>query len=380
MLSEHILKLLRAGRSKALNIVEDSRATLQSISEASYDREHISAILKSAEKLSRGERNLIKKKYGPVIPCVSRGYDFFRAMKYMDVFNPDYVPSSFYYPYFLRVLNPANVKKLLCNKSLLKLIYQTDVRQPMTPLRSLAGVYFNSENEPISPTKAVEIINSLNSPLIYKPSTDTNSGIGIRFIRRNEIKQLSDEILRREIFNPDNSDFVIQVPVRQSEDTARLNPSSLNCMRITTLNLNGMVSTHSMTIKCGPQNSFVDNIGNGKRGVMVGVSRDGRLNKTGFYGNGEQCTQHNNIKFEDIKIRNFDKVIDAALKLHGMIESCHVIGWDIALDEDNEPVLIEGNTNYPGISLEQMCSGPIFGDRTDEVVEYVLKYKQIIKR
>lgn len=374
MLSENILKILRAGRSKALDIVEDSRATLQSISEAGYDKEHIYAILKTSEKLSKSEKDVIKKKYGHVIPCVSRGYDFFRAMKRLDEFNSDYIPSSFYYPFLLRVLNPANVKRLLCNKSLLKLIFQTEVKHPITPLRSIAGVYFNSDNKPISPIEAVEIIKSYNSPLVYKPSTDTNSGIGIKLIHGIEIDQLIDKLLSRDVFKPDNIDFVIQIPVRQSEETAILNPTSLNCMRITTLNLNERVSTHSMTIKCGPQNSFVDNIGSGKRGVIVGISREGYLNKYGFYGNGEKCSQHNNIIFEGIRIRNFHKVVEAALKLHGMIQSCHVIGWDIALDHDNEPVLIEGNTTYPGISLEQMCSGPIFGDRADEVIEYVSRH------
>lgn len=44
----------------------------------------------------------------------------------------------------------------------------------------------------------------------------------------------------------------------------------------------------------------------------------------------------------------------------------------MALDKDGDPVLIEGNTVYPGISLEQMCSGPIFGNRTDEVIDYLI--------
>ena len=35
------------------------------------------------------------------------------------------------------------------------------------------------------------------------------------------------------------------------------------------------------------------------------------------------------------------------------------------------PVFIEVNLGFPGIQMEQMCTGPIFGDRTAEVVGYV---------
>lgn len=54
---------------------------------------------------------------------------------------------------------------------------------------------------------------------------------------------------------------------------------------------------------------------------------------------------------------------------------CKFIGGDICFNEQNEPVVIELNSSQPGVIGEQLCTGPIFGDRTEEVLEYCSKKK-----
>jgi hypothetical protein len=116
-------------------------------------------------------------------------------------------------------------------------------------------------------------------------------------------------------------------------------------------------------------------MGTGKRGAMVGIDINGNLDNIGFYGNGDTATSHNDIVFSGKKIKAFTKVLDAAVLLHKYVPTCKLIGWDIALDANDEPVLIEGNVVYPGLSVEQMCSGPAFGTRTDEVIKYLISIK-----
>ena len=43
------------------------------------------------------------------------------------------------------------------------------------------------------------------------------------------------------------------------------------------------------------------------------------------------------------------------------------------LIEQNEPIVIELNSSQPGVIGEQLCTGPIFGDRTHEVLDYCSK-------
>ncbi|MBD5336253.1 MAG: hypothetical protein HDR95_02950 [Bacteroides sp.] len=372
---DNIYSSIKKRKAQILHTVDKAHDYFLSFCNARYDREHISHYITKDCKLTSSERRLIREKFGRIIPDVRIGYDFFTALKSLDRFDVRYVPSGYFFPYIVRTLNPDRFKQLLAHKSLLPLIHETDIQQPETPLKSIAGVFFNSHNKPISPAEAARIVSELNTPLMYKPSTDSSYGHGIKLFEEKELSNLASEIKDLSILDQSKTDFVLQIPVRQSEQTKIFNPTSLNCMRVTTLNLNGKVTTDSITLKCGPTGAVVDNIGNGKRGVIVGVSQNGNLASHGFYGDGEKCFEHNGIRFEGQTIPDIHKVVNAAIVLHKQIDFCHVIGWDIALDENDNPVLIEGNTNNPGISLEQMCSGPVFGNRIDEVIEFIIHKK-----
>lgn len=342
----------------------------RSKAEAKYDNRNVGNYLTNNTTLSPDEKKTIREKWGGIVSCIPRGFDYFRGIKSLCGFNPDYLPSSYFYPYIEDVLNPEKWKRQLWHKSMIQLAYGVGIKHPYTLLRTYGGMFFNNDYKPLTLKEALSVIKKCVSPLLYKPSIGSEQGHGVRMIHPNGFAELCNEILTGRIFDV-HSDFVLQMPVMQSDETSIFNPSSLNCMRITTININDKISIGSRAIKCGPNGSIVDNIGTGKRGVIVGVNTDGSLCDKGFYGNGETAEEHNGVSFKGMMIGHFHRVIDAAVQLHRYAPMCKIIGWDIALDSDNEPVLIEGNVVYPGISMEQMCSGPIFGNRTDEVIAYV---------
>lgn len=349
------------------------RDTRDSKAQAGYDRSHFGGL--SKVHLTGEEKEQIKQKWHSVTPNISRGYDFYRGMKLLGDFNPEYLPSCYYAPFILRKLNQANWNHLLAHKSLQELVFRAGVKHPVTVLRSYGGVILDSDFRLLTKAEAAKLIKHSETPLIFKPAIDTQQGAGIKLYKTDELSQLAAQIENGEIFGSGKGvDFMIQQPVKQSEETKILNHSSLNCFRITTLNLNGKVSVCARAIKCGLEGSIVDNIGEGKKGVLVGISPAGSLRSTGFYGNGEITDSHNGVKFDDVKITDFNKVTEAAIAMHQQNDSCKIIGWDIALDSDNNPVLIEGNVMCPGISIEQMCCGPVFGDRTDEVISYLINH------
>lgn len=338
--------------------------------QALYDHEHIKYYLASGNKLTREERNAIDDKWKKVFNNTKIGYEFFQGLKPLFGFDPDFLPSSFFYPRIEGILNPKEWKYKLSHKGMLEMLYNSGIRHPKTILRSFGGVILDDDYNPLTLTKALDKIRKIDSDLLYKPATDSEQGFGIVKYPADSLsllyKRLSDgELLR-------SGDFVLQELVAQSEQTSIFNESSLNCVRVTTLNLNGEISVCSLALKCGPKDSVVDNIGSGRRGVIVGLNETGELNPVGFYGNGEPAKSHNQVTFEGKKISDLPKIVKTAVELHEYCPGCKIIGWDIALDINDEPVLIEGNTVYPGISLEQMCSGPIFGDRTNEVIDYLI--------
>lgn len=346
-------------------------ASRQSKAEEALDRRNMSSLLSHAPSLTNEEKRMIDSKWSSIIKNPAKGYEFFRGIKALNGnVDANYLPSSYFFPLIEGILNPKAWKYMLAHKSMTELIYDCGVKHPQTVLRSYGGILMDCKYNILSVEKAFEVLKDYNAPLIFKPATDSMQGAGIKLIEPADLPAFSEEILNGGTYK---TDFVLQLPVKQSSETSPFNPSSLNCMRITTLNLNGQVSVCTRALKCGSVGAVVDNIGSGKRGVIVGISNDGVLNDFGYYGNGETTDSHNGVKFSGYKINHFQRVVEAALHLHQINDKCKIIGWDIALDSDNCPVLIEGNVVYPGISFEQLCSGPIFGERTDEVIAFISK-------
>ena len=52
-------------------------------------------------------------------------------------------------------------------------------------------------------------------------------------------------------------------------------------------------------------------------------------------------------------------------RLHLKLPFFNIVGWDVAIQEDGEPVLIEFNTN-PGLSQSAFCSG--MGKYTERII------------
>ena len=70
-------------------------------------------------------------------------------------------------------------------------------------------------------------------------------------------------------------------------------------------------------------------------------------------------------------IPSYVKVVEKAKELHRRIGDFRVISWDFAVDEAGEPVFIEMNLKYGGTKYHQLVRGPLFGDRTEKILNDV---------
>jgi D-alanine-D-alanine ligase-like ATP-grasp enzyme len=83
----------------------------------------------------------------------------------------------------------------------------------------------------------------------------------------------------------------------------------------------------------------------------------------------------NGIKFKDITVPSYDRVVATIEKIHGRMPYFGIVGWDIAVDKDGDPVLIEFNLR-PGQN-QIGCKAPTFGDMTEEVLDEVFIKKTL---
>ena len=315
--------------------------------------------------LTQAEKNEIFGLWKSVVPHEYTLYhSLFKTLSYYDA---RFVSDEYYYPVLVRALNPASSAATYEHKSYYSLYFK-EIPQPKVFVNRIKGVWYNGDYGQITETEAFKVLKSCGN-FIIKPTHDSCQGKNVRKVSSK------DEQLEQ-IVNGYGNDFITQEVVQQSEITARFNPSSLNSFRLTTLNINGKVSLCTILFRCGQGDTCVDNGGAG--GLMAGVSENGEMTEYAFDKNYNRFdSTKSGVKFGGTVVPNMTTIVDTVLSWHSkyMIHS-GIVGWDIALNRDNNPIMIEVNLMYPGIQFEQLCIGkPLFGDRTKEVIDYVLKRK-----
>ena len=133
-------------------------------------------------------------------------------------------------------------------------------------------------------------------------------------------------------------ELVVQHPV-----TSRLNPTSLNTVRIVTVLENGNVRLFHPFLRIGRYGSIVDNGGAG--GIIVPVDAEtGRLSKTGRDETGRWYSEHpdSHVKFADVTLPQWDEAVHLAEKLAAVRPNNRCIGFDLAVTESGW-VMIEAN-------------------------------------
>lgn len=283
--------------------------------------------------------------------------------------DPRYLP-QYIYSYFLR---PNTVPKSYLvpfqNKAYLP-CFLPAAKQPEMIVRKVEGNYYNSSFEHITREEAVRLSLAAleqGNEIVVKPSGKAG-GKGVEFFAEATAAQL------HELFRKKGKLFVVQKAIRQHPEMKKLNPSTVNTVRLTTVLHNGKFTPAAALIKVGSPNVRVDNYKHG--GLLLGVNMDGTVLPWALNIDRQRVTElPSGVKLGEggfTKVPCFDSVLATAEKAHFCIPKIKVVSWDIAIDEENEAEIIEAN--FAGdLRMHQVLTGPVFGDLTEELLDsYVL--------
>ncbi len=320
----------------------------------------------SLEELTKEEYNAVTNRWKGIsnLRILPK---YYRMFKTLDHFDPDFVSDDLFMPHILRKLNKRSESEAFVHKGLYDVLFKDSISRPKTLVNNINGVFYTSTMEPVSFDRAISILKGENA-FIIKPTLGTCMGKDVKRIVTKE-EDLSSLLLHYK------QNYITQQVVSQSSFTSVFNPASLNTFRISTLNLNGRVSVCSVLFRCGQSDSIIDNGGAG--GIMVGVDENGSFRAFGYNNKYQKFYEtRNGTLFAGKHINNFSYVLERIKNIHQIIlPTIGYAGWDVAIDEHDEPLMIEVNLVWPGIQFEQLCPGiPIFGERTDEVIHYLLNY------
>lgn len=281
-------------------------------------------------------------------------------------FNPLFIPNDVYWPYILDSLNPPNLQEAFLDKGHYSFIYE-NMPQPRTFLRRIKGIYFDERGNVAKPDEFK--FDETDGEVVLKP-TNGSGGKGIKIFNMKNLDLKAIEAEYRQ-------DFIIQERLKQSSTTSQLHEGSLNCFRVNTLFLNGRVTVLNVCLKFGLGDAIVDNLASGS-GAWVGVNDDGTLHEFGYNSKMEKVYEcAGGKKLKDITIPQITRILEFAKMNHvRYLPEMGIIGWDIALNQKDEPVMIEVNLKFPSSFMVQICCAkPQFRDRSQEVIDYVKRHQ-----
>ena len=187
-------------------------------------------------------------------------------------FFANYIPSNFHYCKIDPFFNDWSAAHYLDNKCFYDDWYFRGINMPKTLAKRVNGMWMiPTENELcfVSEEEAYKLIS--RQDCFVKQATLSSGGFGVHKVKEgtpiDEIKKIVALLAK---------DIIVQEPIQQSKEMCKLNPTSVNTVRMMSfLSKDGNVKIYSAVVRMGINNAVVDNASSG--GITCGVESDGRL-------------------------------------------------------------------------------------------------------
>lgn len=320
--------------------------------------------LKVHRKLTKEQKKEVQDFYVPLIgkKIDVHCHEYFYSRT--GVFNKEYVPVNFYHCEIVPRANVRYVGSVLNDKNMCDMLFPGE-NVVHTILKNMNGYYYY-EGRPVSEEEAVSLCKNLEEVMIKPSLKSKGKGISL-FSAKDGVTNIENKTIGQ-LFKEYEKDFLIQVWVRQHKDMAALNPSSVNTLRILSYRSGMEVLIIYCVVRIGRSGQVIDNQSAG--GMSTTLTEDGKLGKYAFGGYLEDNIEKTDtgIVLDGYQVPSFDKAIAMVKRLHLQLPFLDIVGWDVAIQEDGEPVLIEFNVN-PGLSESAFKSG--MGKYTERIIREV---------
>lgn len=317
--------------------------------------------LEHHRKLTSAQKKEVQDFYmsmiGKKVPLYCHEYFYSRTGH----FTKEYVPNNVYHCELVPKANNHRLQGAFGDKNMCDLLFPGE-NIVHTILKNMNGYYYY-EGEPVSEEEAVSLCRNMQD-VIIKPSKESQ-GNGVQLITVKEgVTNLEGKSIEQ-LFRDYSKNFLIQERVKQHKGMAALNPSSVNTIRVLSYRSGMEILIIYSVVRIGRSGSVIDNQCAG--GISTTIDKDGRLGKSAFGGYSKDNIESTDtgIKLEGYQLPSYDKAIQMVKRLHLKLPFFNIVGWDVAIQEDGEPVLIEFNTN-PGLSQSAFGSG--MGEYTERII------------
>ena len=305
-----------------------------------------------------------KKHLGREVPTYWHQYLYSRN----GIYSEKYIPASVYVSSIIYRLNDFQYSAAYVDKGFYDTLFP-DVNRPRTFVMNVNGFYYDDRN-PITKEEAVYRCSNIEDAVI-KPSVFGTWGEGVKLFHADNgfIPEMNMSVA--DLFAQYKKGFIVQSKLEQHPDLARLNPTSVNTIRVMSYRKEDEVIILYAVIRIGRLGKVVDNETAG--GIKADIDlQTGRIKGPAFGSPTEKNMPQTDsgAVLDGYLIPSFPQVLDFVKNLHLRLPYFRMIGWDISVDTDGNPVMIEWNRSA---ELSQVAHGPAFGDYTEEILATALK-------
>lgn len=281
-----------------------------------------------------------------------------------------YIPEDIFYVFIEPNLNRKDLYHAYVDKNNYDRLF-TGYKTPKTILRNMSGKYYDENYESIKDSNINDFLKKHSGEYIIKPSIDSSGAKNVMKLLCDSQKICIDGrfVTFENIEKIIPRDFLVQEFLGQHSILKNIYPHSLNTLRVVTLRMDNDIHTLQSIVKFGDTGEYVDYTVR-KSGFHCGLNNNGILNKFAVDKYFKKYDKHpyTGVSFENIQIPQFSSVLDFVKNLHRYLLYFDMVSWDIAINKNGEPVLIELNLINQGISFLQVHHGPIFGDFTEKMI------------
>ncbi len=217
----------------------------------------------------------------------------------------------------------------------------------------VSDIYYDENWNIISRDKLIDSLRASAEEIVMKK----DGGFGGKDIRFLQTKNLNISELEN-----DKENLVIQPVVQQHPVLSEPHSDSLNTLRITTfLEADGTVTFKFVFLRFGAGGNRLDNANAGGRLCFLnldGKPVTGILDSTGLNIDHENHNLANSLK--SLIVPSVKEAVENCIQHHSLFPYVRYIAWDVCIDQNSTPKMIEWNAIRPGMWFAEPHIGPIW--------------------
>lgn len=306
--------------------------------------------------------------------------DFYYSLSNIQM--PEYMPPNVYFTTINPILNDRRMAWGYAQKGNYSKLLDID-NEPVSLIRNMNNLFYDFKGDIVyEPENYLKEQLARYEKVLVKSALDSWGGKKVLVFEKSKLNKWTCinegaemNIASLEKFFEKN--YLVQEYVEQHPFYKQFNPSSFNTLRIYVYRSVKDERFHVLhtLLRVGAKNSVVDNVSAG--GKFIYVNPDG----TFLYGFDTLCRRFDVLPDSSSRslsglgpLPGFAEMHSLALKVAEKVPHNRLIAFDINLDKDGRPRLIELNNFRPGVG-GQGFGKTMFGNFTYEVIEHCQRHK-----